>query len=436
MRRLAGPVALPVELDLADTNGVLHFESFKIEFTGNERFAGGVSERVADLRLVEIVRKFEFGAPRPPNIDSLASFEILRADAEAGVDEWRRRGDIEGEDNRGRPIGDWGLGLAGRWGGSWLLSRRGGVLSAFPSSRKLGRLFLDQVGLRPALLLRRCGVGRCGRRRRYYNDVGLLFLRMAQPLGVRRLARPPCGQPRLHRQTFCAGPGRRRGRGGRRTRRGGRRRLGAAVDGRVLEKDKRSGPLMDRERILSAGGALGIDREEPRFLGGERKLKPGDLGLPVGGFDRYLGLAAKLSGAIGVGQADSKPSPHAFNDAVHNRTLVIGGRLCPDCQRAGRERHQKVKEPVHNPISILAELARGVFTIFASLLNYTFGFDSTGPPAFSQACHPPFKTRTRLNPASWKTWTARTAISSLGQAQYVTISLSRGSSLKGEKPSR
>src|SRR5262249_50850502 len=124
------------------------------------------------------------------------------------------------------------------------------------------------------------------------------------------------------------------------------------------------------------------------------------------------------------------------NAGVHNRTLVIGGCLGPDCQRASRERHQDVKESVHNLISLLAELARGAFIIFASLLNYTFGFDSTGPPAFSQACHPPFKTRTRLNPASMKTCAPRAAISSLGQAQYVTISLSRGSSLKGEKESR
>src|SRR5262249_62257315 len=132
MRRLAGPVALPVELDLADTNGVLHSEGFKIEFTGNERFAGGVSERVVDLRLVELVRKFEFGAPRPMNGDSLASFEILRADAEAGVDDGRRRSDVEGEDNRGRLIGDRGLGLAGRWGGSWPPDREGLDLSDFP----------------------------------------------------------------------------------------------------------------------------------------------------------------------------------------------------------------------------------------------------------------------------------------------------------------
>src|SRR5262245_42148763 len=106
MRRLAGPVALPVELDLADTNGILHFESFKIEFTGNERFAGGVIERVVDLRLAEIVRKVEFGAPRPLNVDNLASVETLRADTEAGFDDWRRRGDIKGEDHRGRLIGD------------------------------------------------------------------------------------------------------------------------------------------------------------------------------------------------------------------------------------------------------------------------------------------------------------------------------------------
>src|SRR5262245_32928786 len=114
MRRLPGPVALPVELDLAYTNGVLHSERFKIEFTGNERFAGGVSERGVDLRLVELVRKCEFGAPRPMNGDNLASFETLRADAKAGVDDGRRRGDIEGEDHRGRLIGDWGLNLAGR----------------------------------------------------------------------------------------------------------------------------------------------------------------------------------------------------------------------------------------------------------------------------------------------------------------------------------
>src|SRR5262245_52097000 len=106
MRRLAGPVALPVELDLADTNGVLHFESFKIEFTGNERFTGGVSERVVDLQLVELVRKFEFSAPHTMNNDNLASIKTLRADAEAGVDDERQHNDIEDEDHRGRPIGD------------------------------------------------------------------------------------------------------------------------------------------------------------------------------------------------------------------------------------------------------------------------------------------------------------------------------------------
>src|SRR5215510_13428396 len=435
MRRLAGPVALPVELDLADTNGVLHFESFKIEFTGNERFAGGVSERVVDLRLVELVRKFEFGAPRAMNGDNLASIETLRADAEAGVDDGRRRGDIEGEAHRGRPIGDWGLDLAGRLG-SWPLDREGLDLSAFPSARGLDRRFLDRLGLLLARLL-----GRCVRRRRDHNQVGLIFLRMAQliggrlDLGARGWAGLPCGQPRLHRQSFCSGLCLRHGRGGRRRRRGGRLRL-PAVDWRVLEKDKRSSPLMDRERIVSASAALGIDREETRFLGGERKFKIGDFGWPAGNVDTYLCRAAKLSGAIGVGQADPKPAPHAFNAAVHDRTLMIGGCLCPDCQRASRERHQKVKKPVHNPISLLAELVRGVFIIFASLLNYNFGFDSTGPPAFSQACHPPFKTRTRLNPASMKTCAPRMAISSLGQAQYVTISLSRGRSLSGAKPSR
>src|SRR5262245_43917587 len=193
---------------------------------------------------------------------------------------------------------------------------------------------------------------------------------------------------------------------------------------------------MDRERIVIAGAALVIEREESRFLGGECELELGGCGLLVWGVDTYLGHAAKLSGAIGVGQADPKPSPHAFNVAIHNRTLVIGGCLGADCQRASRERHQKVKESVHNPISLIAEFARGVFIIFASLLNYTFGFDSTGPPAFSQACHPPFKTRTRLNPASMKTWAPRMAISSLGQAQYVTISLSWGRSLSGAKLSR
>jgi hypothetical protein len=38
-------------------------------------------------------------------------------------------------------------------------------------------------------------------------------------------------------------------------------------------------------------------------------------------------------------------------------SLVIGGCLSADRKRAGRERHQNVKEPVHHPISLLAELA-------------------------------------------------------------------------------
>src|SRR6266540_120963 len=118
------------------------------------------------------------------NGDNLASFETLRADAEAGVDDGRRRGDIEGEDHRGRLVGDWGLDFAGRLG-SWPLDRERFDLSAFPSARELGRLFLDRVGLLPALLLGRCGIGRCGRRRRDHNEVGLLFLRLAQPLGGR-----------------------------------------------------------------------------------------------------------------------------------------------------------------------------------------------------------------------------------------------------------
>src|SRR5262249_30504377 len=165
MRRLAGPVALPVELDLGDTNGVLHFESFKIEFTGNERFAGGVSERVVDLRLVELVRKFEFGAPSPMNVDNLGSIDTLRADAVAGVNAGLRWGDIEGEDHRGWLIGDWGFDLAGRLG-SRSLGREGFDLSAFPSARGYGRRFLDCLGLLLARLLWRCAVGRCVRRRR------------------------------------------------------------------------------------------------------------------------------------------------------------------------------------------------------------------------------------------------------------------------------
>jgi hypothetical protein len=55
---------------------------------------------------------------------------------------------------------------------------------------------------------------------------------------------------------------------------------------------------------MIACGARGIEREESRFLGGERELKPGDFGLSTGGVDAYLGCAAKLSIAISVGQAD------------------------------------------------------------------------------------------------------------------------------------
>jgi hypothetical protein len=97
---------------------------------------------------------------------------------------------------------------------------------------------------------------------------------------------------------------------------------------------------MYRERIVIAGGALGIEREVSRFLWSERELKPGDFGLPAGGVDAYPGRAAELSGAISVDQADPKPSPHAFHSAFHYGKVVtailIGGGLGADRHCAGR----------------------------------------------------------------------------------------------------
>src|SRR5215471_5851317 len=74
-----------------------------------------------------------------------------------------------------------------------------------------------------------------------------------------------------------------------------RLRVGPAFDGRVLEKNERSGPFVDRERVIIARRARGIEREESRFLRGKRELKPDDFGLPVWGVETDLGHAAKLS---------------------------------------------------------------------------------------------------------------------------------------------
>src|SRR5262249_24937089 len=143
MGRFTRRVGWLVYLDLAERNRTLLPEIFEQEFALGQRAARGVSERVADLRLIEIIRQFEFHVDAALDIDCLAFFELFRADAEAGVDDGRRRGDLEGENHRARLVRD--RRLHEQWGFDalrppWSLDRLGIMFGAsLPAAQRLGR---------------------------------------------------------------------------------------------------------------------------------------------------------------------------------------------------------------------------------------------------------------------------------------------------------
>src|SRR5262249_39972020 len=109
MRRFSRRVCRLVNLDIANRNGILLPEIIEREFAPGQRAARSVGEHISDLRLVKILGQFELDVGAALDGDCLASFELLRAYAEAGVDDGRRRGDLEGENHRTRLVRNWGL---------------------------------------------------------------------------------------------------------------------------------------------------------------------------------------------------------------------------------------------------------------------------------------------------------------------------------------